>query len=300
MANLDKPLVSVVMINRNDSTWLPDAVDSVLSQKGISFELIIVDDASTDDSPTILADVAKKNPQIRPLFLQENVGISGARNRGIEIANGTFISLIDSDDRYLPDTLTRFHESFLNAKKLDSKTCFLMSDAWLINEKNQRFGRYITREYWGELNITSPPLWTLPSAWFFPKAVPVRFFEPYMVGEAPIFVNRMAEYGTVAFLGEPLIEYRMRAKSVSNVSGRRTLRSFNATAASTRLGRLELPLLPEEVPLPSWRQTATWTHGRNAKALAANNRWFSAGLEVALACIANPSRTFKRIWHWFG
>jgi glycosyltransferase involved in cell wall biosynthesis len=289
------PQVSVVLINRNDSAWLPASIASVLAQKEISFELVVVDDGSTDESPTVILDLASRDSRVRPLLLSTNVGISGARNRGIEISKGDYIALIDSDDIYLPTTLRDMLAGYLEAKRQKPDVCFLACDAWLISESGKRFGRYITSNYWGRMVIEDPPKWSLPSTWFFPKAVPVRFFEPYMVGEAPIFVERMAAYGAIAFLGEPLVEYRMRAKSVSNASGQRTLRGFNAAAESIRLGRLNTPLLPEEVPLPGWRQTAAWIHGRNAKALAANGKWLAASRETAIALIANPQRCVEKL-----
>jgi glycosyltransferase involved in cell wall biosynthesis len=295
---MNTPTVSVIMINRNDSTWLPAAVDSVLAQKEISFELIIVDDASTDGSPYLISELANRDKRIRAVLLDTNVGISGARNRGIDKALGEFIALIDSDDLYLPTTLRDMNTAFKEAREKRQEVCFLATDAWLISENGKRFGRYITPNFWGKLMLDDSPKWTLPSTWFFPKSIPVRFFEPYMVGEAPIFVERMAAYGAIAFQGDPLVEYRMRAKSVSNASGQRTLRGFNAANESIRLGRLENPLLPEEVPQPGWRQTAAWIHGRNAKAFAANGKWIMAMRETMIALIANPERCLYKVKHF--
>jgi hypothetical protein len=293
------PQVSVVLINRNDSAWLPASISSVLAQQDVTFELVVVDDGSTDQSPEVIRDLAARDARIRPLLLQENVGISGARNRGIEISRGEYIALIDSDDIYLPTTLRDMLAGFLDARSRKPDLCFLACDAWLISESGRRFGRYITSNYWGRMVLEDPPKWSLPSTWFFPKDVPVRFFEPYMVGEAPIFVERMSAHGSIAFLGEPLVEYRMRAKSVSNASGQRTLRGFNASAESIRLGRLDNPLLPEEVPLPGWRQTAAWIHGRNAKALAANGKWLAAARETTIALLANPRRCLDKLTGFF-
>jgi glycosyltransferase involved in cell wall biosynthesis len=292
---MTSPTVSVVMINRNDSAWLPAAVESVLATENVSFELIVVDDASNDSSPHLIVDYGRKDSRIHPLLLQTNVGISAARNRGIDKARGEFIALIDSDDLFLPHTLESMITAFDEARGMREDVCFLATDAWLISEQGRRFGRYITPNYWDRMVLDDPPKWTLPSTWFFRKDTPVRFFEPYMVGEAPIFVERMAAHGAIAFCGKPLVEYRMRSKSVSNASGQRTLRGFNAANESIRQGRLDNPLLPEEVPLPGWRQTAAWIHGRNAKAYAANGRWIMAARETLIALVANPERCLSKI-----
>ncbi len=95
------PLVSVILPTYNRAWSLREAVDSVLSQKGIDFELIVVDDGSTDGTGELLAEYAGRLRCIR----QENRGVSAARNRGISDSEGELIALIDSDDRWLPGKL---------------------------------------------------------------------------------------------------------------------------------------------------------------------------------------------------
>ena len=96
------PTVSVIIPTYNRAGMLQEAVDSVLAQDYSDFELIVIDDGSTDETPQILKDYGTKIKVIR----QHNHGVSAARNRGIAAASGGFIAFLDSDDLWLPGKLT--------------------------------------------------------------------------------------------------------------------------------------------------------------------------------------------------
>jgi glycosyltransferase involved in cell wall biosynthesis len=292
---MSAPLVSVVMINYNGLPWLTEAVDSVLASEEVTLELIVVDDGSKDDSRAYLSDKAKEESRLRPVFLPENLGISGARNAGIEVARGEFVSIIDSDDRFLPDTLKRQVETFRRLATTEPRLSLLMSDAWLINEAGKRVGRYISRDWWDRESTENPPLWTLPSTFFFRRDGAARFHPGYRSADGPIFVRRMEELGSLGFTGFPLIEYRLRMSSVTNDRGDHMLREMNAAEASYRARRLNDPLAAEDLPAPERRDVAAWVHGRNAKNAAANGRRLLAAREVAKAMLANPAGTFRRL-----
>ncbi|QPJ62903.1 MAG: glycosyltransferase [Candidatus Nitronauta litoralis] len=100
---INTPRVSVVIPTYNRVEFLEKAVESVLLQTWSNWELIVVDDGSTDDT----ADTMQGIPQVNFLRFEENKGVSYARNRGIEIAGGEFICFLDSDDQWLPEKLTR-------------------------------------------------------------------------------------------------------------------------------------------------------------------------------------------------
>lgn len=97
------PCVSVIMPVYNVQAYVAEAIQSVLDQTFIDFELIIVDDGGTDDSIAICKSF--DDSRIR-IVHQENRGLAGARNSGIAEARGRFIALIDSDDRWLPEKLS--------------------------------------------------------------------------------------------------------------------------------------------------------------------------------------------------
>jgi glycosyltransferase involved in cell wall biosynthesis len=95
---MSKPLVSVIIPTFNRGYCLAESIRSVLDQSFTDFELIVVDDGSTDNTPEIM----RSFPDIRPVWLQENRGVSFARNRGLEQAKGEWIAFLDSDDLWEP------------------------------------------------------------------------------------------------------------------------------------------------------------------------------------------------------
>ncbi|HEV2673900.1 MAG TPA: glycosyltransferase family A protein [Aliidongia sp.] len=100
------PLVSVVIPSYNRLHCLPRAIASVVAQSHRALEIIIVDDGSTDGTAEWAAGFACPVPfRFHPL--ERNMGAAAARNRGIELAEGTYVAFLDSDDTWHPDKITR-------------------------------------------------------------------------------------------------------------------------------------------------------------------------------------------------
>jgi glycosyltransferase involved in cell wall biosynthesis len=98
---LKKPLVSVVIPTFNRGWIVQEAIDSVLNQDFADYELIVVDDGSTDNTPMILSGYG----QAITVLHQSNKGVSAARNHGIVAASGQLVAFLDSDDLWLPGKL---------------------------------------------------------------------------------------------------------------------------------------------------------------------------------------------------
>jgi glycosyltransferase involved in cell wall biosynthesis len=99
------PAVSVVIPARNRETLIERAVRSVLCQTHQDFEVIVVDDGSTDDTGRVVLDLAERDPRIRYLRHDTRRGAQAARNSGIRAAQGGWIAFLDSDDQWLPASL---------------------------------------------------------------------------------------------------------------------------------------------------------------------------------------------------
>lgn len=95
---MDKPFFSVVMPIYNVEKYLAEGIDSVLGQTEQNFEIILVDDCSPDNSGKICDEYAQKDKRITVLHLEQNGGLSNARNKGFEQVNGEFVFFMDSDD----------------------------------------------------------------------------------------------------------------------------------------------------------------------------------------------------------
>lgn len=105
-ATKDEVKISVIVPVYNTSQYLSECLNSILSQNFIDFEVICVNDGSTDDSATILEKFSKENDSIK-VFYQDNQGLSAARNKGLSEATGKYIVFVDSDDILLPQMLEK-------------------------------------------------------------------------------------------------------------------------------------------------------------------------------------------------
>jgi glycosyltransferase involved in cell wall biosynthesis len=103
------PLVSVVIPSFNHARFLGQAVGSVLDQTHDQLELVVVDDGSTDESRSILRTF--RDPRVR-VELQENCGAHAAINRGLALARGELLAILNSDDRFAPERLARAVAAF--------------------------------------------------------------------------------------------------------------------------------------------------------------------------------------------
>lgn len=106
-------MVSVIIPNYNYAFYLSDTVKSVLEQSYQNLECIVVDDGSTDNSKEIIEKLKEKDNRVKAVF-KKNGGLSSARNAGIKIAAGTYISFLDSDDLWKSDKLKNQIEIFEN------------------------------------------------------------------------------------------------------------------------------------------------------------------------------------------
>ncbi len=109
---MTKVAFSIIMPAFNAETTLIESVESVLSQTFTEFELIIVDDCSTDGTKRLVEHFASIDKRVRPLFLASNSGVSAARNAAISCSEGNYIAFLDADDIWLETKLARQFEAF--------------------------------------------------------------------------------------------------------------------------------------------------------------------------------------------
>jgi glycosyltransferase involved in cell wall biosynthesis len=99
------PTVTAIIPNYNNAVVIRRAIDSVLAQSFSDFELLVVDDASTDESLAVIRTY--DDPRLRLLVNVENVGVAGVWNRAVQEAQGEWVALLDSDDSWQPEKLSR-------------------------------------------------------------------------------------------------------------------------------------------------------------------------------------------------
>jgi len=132
---MTNPLVSVIIATHNREDLLPQAVDSILNQTCRDFEIIIVDDCSSDNTPEVIANLQQKDSRIKAIRSEKNIGPGAARNLGINQASGDFIAIMDDDDLSVPKRLEMELKTF--EKNPESMLVF-SSVAWLDDEMQQK------------------------------------------------------------------------------------------------------------------------------------------------------------------
>jgi glycosyltransferase involved in cell wall biosynthesis len=143
-----EPTVSVLMPAFNAAGTIAPAIRSVLAQTRPDFELIVVDDGSTDGTGQVVEPFLEDGRIA--LVTQENRGLAGARNTALARARGRYVSLLDSDDLWLPTYL----EAVLALLAADSRLAFAYPDAWVLDEASSRIRRATYRQLY---ELGEPP-----------------------------------------------------------------------------------------------------------------------------------------------
>jgi glycosyltransferase involved in cell wall biosynthesis len=154
-------LVSVIIPFYDSEVFLKDAVESVIAQSYKSWELLLIDDGSTDSSTAIALDYANKYPdKIHYLQHEEhkNMGACASRNLGIQQSKGKYIALLDSDDVWLPEKLEQQIDIIQKNKDVDA--VIGLSEYWHSWSGNSK---ELTKDHIPELGLTSDIVYKPPS-----------------------------------------------------------------------------------------------------------------------------------------
>ncbi len=135
MNNQDDPFFSVILPVYNGARYLKECVDCVLAQSYPHWELMIVDDASTDATPEIIRGSVNRDSRVRALRNEKNIKSGPSTNRGIKECHGSWICRVDGDDRYRPIFLERLFQSIRQHGQ--SADCFFTSYVKIIDENGR-------------------------------------------------------------------------------------------------------------------------------------------------------------------
>lgn len=200
------PKVSVIIPTYNRRDYLQEAVTSVLTQTYDDYEVIVVDDGSTDCTGEMLT--ARFGNQIQYVW-QENQGESVARNRGIEMSSGKFIAFLDSDDLWLPDKLAEQVPILDTERNVGMVFC----QSWIINKTGHRIDE---RPFGRDIDVVKLNFETLcfhnkisgPSTTMIRRSVfeKIGLFDPEIrFGEDWDLWLRMAIHYKFDFISRPLV-----------------------------------------------------------------------------------------------
>jgi len=140
MHNSSTPLVSIVLPTYNGEAYLEQSIESCLTQSYKNWELIIVDDCSTDKTPEIINNFSEKEPRIKVIRHQSNKKLPAALNSGFSDAKGKYFTWTSDDNYYAPDALSTLVSYLENNKEKD----LVYTDFTMVDEQGEKIGERVT------------------------------------------------------------------------------------------------------------------------------------------------------------
>jgi glycosyltransferase involved in cell wall biosynthesis len=208
---LPQPLVSIVLPVYNGQRYLAESIQSCLDQTLSDWELLVVDDASTDDTPDIIASFASSDSRIHHLRHPRNLRLPAALNTGFDQARGTYLTWTSDDNHYRPEALAEM----ATVLEADPKVDFVYTDYDVIDEA----GRYL------RTNVAPPPARFIQGYDAIPCFLYRRSLYAELGGYADdLFLSEDYEYWlriyatrhTMVPLNMNLYEYRRHSRSLTD------------------------------------------------------------------------------------
>lgn len=214
---MHSPLVSIIMPAFNVEKYIHEAISSVIHQMYQNWELLVVDDCSTDGTKKIIEALAKKEPRIKPIFLAKNGGKpSIAKNFALKEACGKYIAFLDSDDVWLEEKL-QMQVFFMQQHPNFALT---YTGSYWIDEQGKELKKilphyesgYLLSQMLGRYEINNQSV--MIRAWILDETFR-KFNEQITIGEDyNLFMHIVAKY-EVASIDEYLIKYRIREDAMT-------------------------------------------------------------------------------------
>lgn len=228
------PLISVVIPSFNAEATIRQALASVRSQTYANYEVIIVDDASTDNTVTIAESESSKLSNHRIIVLPENLGACAARNRGIQLAKGSYIAFLDADDLWLPEKLAKqsavleanpeFGAVHCSTTRMDETGTELPDET---SEPKQSFNGNVFVQFF-EANISVILTSTVLVRKSCFEAMAAFDGSGAVVDDHDFFLRLAARY-PIWFIDEALVRYRVIPRSLSRLRAVERIEQHRAT-----------------------------------------------------------------------
>lgn len=213
---MKSPLVSITIPTYNHAHFLRQALQSALEQTYPALEIVVLDDGSTDETPSVVQEFARRFPQVRG-FRQENRGVSTARNEAIQRSSGAYICMLESDDIMEKEKVAKQMEIFLANPEVDvvyTAVSIIDNGGAFIGEMHSED---VPRENFLPLLFFRNPLFT-PSCMMAKRECHLAF--PYNTSFRQVddfeLTVRLAHHFYFKYLDLPLTRYRRHAKNISN------------------------------------------------------------------------------------
>lgn len=227
------PLISVIMANYQGGRYIERAIGSVLAQTQADLELIVSDDASTDDSIDTVARLAARDERVLLVRADQNGGPARSRNRALALARGSWIAIVDSDDLIHPERLARL---LAEAERSGSD---IVADDLLYFHEDGSPSRLLLPEEQEATLMVGPPEWILagsngtPALGYVKPMIRasllsrLRYDETLRIGEDYDLLLRLLLGGArFSIVPEPWYFYRRHDRSYSHRLSQADLRAM--------------------------------------------------------------------------
>jgi len=212
------PLVTIMMTTYNRAEYITSAIDSVLNQTYQNWELLILDDASTDDTKTLMVRY-EDDPRIIYLPAATNLGITKNRNRGFASARGKYIAVLDSDDLWIDRTKIEHQVLFLekhprhilvgtNVKVIDESGKTISTFSYATHDQAIRQRLLLRNQFThSSLLVRADALYK-----------PLPYDESVPIWEDYDLILRLGQNGKLANLSEKMTAYRKHSTNISKTT----------------------------------------------------------------------------------
>lgn len=227
MELIETPFFTIIVPAYNCSPFIIDTIDSVKKQTFDNWELIIVDDNSSDGTYELVQQHIEKDVNIHLLKTAVNYGSPGSpRDHGVEIAKGQYIAFLDGDDTYHPQKLEKHYQSIKSNPDIE----FIHTGYNIINEQGtfikHRKRPWFLKLYERLFNLKTVCLLTNPFC-ISSTVIKKDFFQPYSFATVPKWISAVEDWFTwnrimadripvIHFDKEPLTNYRWVTNSISD------------------------------------------------------------------------------------
>jgi glycosyltransferase involved in cell wall biosynthesis len=221
---MHQPLVSVITPTYNAELFIEETIHSVQAQTYTNWELIIVDDASSDTTVAILEKYAAADKRIKYYRLETNSGAAIARNTAIENASGSYIAFLDADDLWMPEKLAK-QITFMQAENI--QVCF--SSYELMDETGKSLGKMVKALPKVDFSkmLKSNYVGNLTGIYNAETLGKVYMPNIRKRQDWALWLTLIKKVGHAYSISEPLAKYRVREDSIS--SNKLNLLKYNYT-----------------------------------------------------------------------
>lgn len=276
---MQAPLISVILPVYNSSDFLEEAIDSIINQTYKNWELIAINDGSTDKSEDII--LRYKDARIKYYKNEKNIGLIGTLNRGIDLSTGKYIARMDSDDVSKP---LRF-EKQINFMEQNPNYAMCGTFAKMIDQSGNKIRKIVhqTTDEFLKINLLFSVPFIHPSMMIKTSILKENKFDPqYIHVEDYDIWCRIARKNKVANIADTLLDYRWHGNNIS-IKNEETQNKLKSEINKRELGFLNIKPTEEEL----WLHEISFNQFTQKKKFDNFNKlenWFEKIIEANKNC----------------